>query len=237
MANDKPPLLDELKQLFGAIGWLSQQPEAFRNTLLPEGRILRIERDQAVYREGDPGGSIYGVIAGGIGAIIGPPLLSPRLGHIVRPGSWFGVGPVLSGGSRSMEFRATEPSVLLMVPFASIQRLGERDQETVRRLGALANNGFDMAVRVAAELLIPASARRVAAVLLRVAATNGLDGQATIQDVTLSQVQLAEMSNVSRNLVNAALRRFKARGWLQTNYGRVRIMDRAALAGFAYADD
>jgi hypothetical protein len=37
--------------------------------------------------------------------------------------------------------------------------------------------------------------------------------------------------------VNAALRRFKARGWLQTNYGRVRIMDRAALAGFAYADD
>jgi CRP-like cAMP-binding protein len=237
MANDKPPVLSELKQLFGAVGWLSQQPEAFRNALLPEGRILRIDRGKAVYREGDPGGSIYGVIAGGIGAVIGPPLLSPRLGHIVRPGSWFGVGPVLSGGSRTMEFRATEPSMLLMVPFETIQQFGERDPETVRRLGALANNGFDMAVRVAAELLIPVSARRVAAVLLRVAATNTPRGQAEAQDTPLSQVQLAEMSNTSRNLVNVALGKFKAKGWLQTSYNHVRIVNREALAGFAYADD
>lgn len=237
MAIENVPMLGELDRLFGAVGWLSQQPEAFRNVLLPEGRVLRIESGEAVYREGDPGGSIYGVIVGGIGAIIGPPLLSPRLGHIVRPGSWFGVGPILSGGGRSMEFRSTEPSMLLMIPSAAIQKLGERDPETLRRLGALANNGFDMAVRVAAELLIPVSARRVAAVLLRVAATKTPGEQAEAQDTVLSQVQLAEMSNMSRNLVNVALGKFKANGWLQTRYNCVRIVNREALASFAYADD
>jgi CRP-like cAMP-binding protein len=228
---------DAIAQLFGSQGWLSRQPPGFRADLLAAGRSLKLARGEVVYRDGDPGGSIFGVVAGGIGVVIGPPRLSPRLGHIVRPGSWFGVGPVLSGGTRTLEFRATEASTLLMVSMPALQMLGERDPETFRRLGDLANNGTDVAVRVAAELLIPASARRVAAVLARIAAPDIVDGPAQPDGVLVSQAQLAEMSNVSRNLANLALRRFRQQGWVQTRYNRVVIADAAALTGFAYAED
>lgn len=133
--------------------------------------------------------------------------------------------------------RADLESSLLAVPTPLLQALGQSDTETFRRLSDLANIGVDLAVRISAELLIPQSARRVAAILVRVAAPDAIDGRVEADDVLIGQAQLAEMSNVSRNLANVALAQFRRAGWAETYYGRVRIIDAAALAGFAYAED
>jgi DNA-binding GntR family transcriptional regulator len=55
--------------------------------------------------------------------------------------------------------------------------------------------------------------------------------------VFVTQSQLAEMANVSRNLANAALRDFREAGWVDSRYNRLRATDRAALAAFVYTDD
>jgi CRP/FNR family transcriptional regulator, cyclic AMP receptor protein len=225
---------DGSKELFAQVGWLSRQPASFRNELLAHARVVEFERGEPVYREGDPGGSIYGVIAGGVALLIGPPRLSARMGHVLSAGAWFGVGPVFSGGSRTLEFRATERSLLVAVPRLVIEDLRQRDPETLRRLGDLANIGVDLGARMAAELLIPSAMQRVAAVLLRVAAPDPKEGRAPSEGVMISQTQLAEMSNTSRNIVNTALRRFRNSGWVATSYARISVLDVTGLAAYAY---
>ena len=127
--------------------------------------------------------------------------------------------------------------MLMMVPAPSLQQIGERDPDMFRRLGDLANQGFDVAVRVAAESLIPVSSRRIAAVLIRVSAVDAPDTGLAQPNVMISQGQLAEMSNVSRNLASSTLSHFRAAGWIETHYNRIRIIDAPALAGFAYSDN
>jgi CRP-like cAMP-binding protein len=97
--------------------------------------------------------------------------------------------------------------------------------------------GHDLASRVASELLIPSSSRRIAAVIIRIAAPDPVDGRVGAAGVFVTQSQLAEMANVARNLANAALRDFREAGWVDSRYIRLRVTDRAALAAFAYGDD
>ena len=87
------------------------------------------------------------------------------------------------------------------------------------------------------ELLIPTSGRRIAAVILRIAAPE--QGEALVREdgVCVTQSQLAEMANVSRNLANTALVRMRESGWIETGYNRLKVIDRPALAAFAYGED
>ena len=53
----------------------------------------------------------------------------------------------------------------------------------------------------------------------------------------LDQSQLTEMANVSPNVVNVALERFREAGWAAHRYNRVRVLNAAALADFAYDEE
>lgn len=223
--------------VFGETGWLSRESATFRQAWLAQGRIMAVARGGTIYREGDEGRSFYGILSGGIFAVIGPPRLAPRLVNIMPAGTWFGAGPVLSRGRRSIEFRAAEASRLLVVPGPAAAQMTAGSPEALRAVGALAMIGHDLATRVAAELLIPSSARRIAAILVRVAAPVGAEGRVPAEGIALAQSQLAEMANVSRNLANTALRDFRAAGWVESGYNRIRVTDRDALAAFAYGED
>lgn len=218
-------------------GWLARLPADFRAAWLALAKPFTVERNEVIYREGDESRCLYGLVAGAMAITIGPPLLTPRLINIMSPGTWFGVGPLLREGGRRMEFRAAEPSRLLRVSGADIDRIAAQFADTQRHIGALAMYGHDLSSRVACELLIPSSSRRIAAVIIRIAAPDPVDGRAGAGGVFVTQSQLAEMANVSRNLANAALRNFREAGWVDSRYNRLRVTDRAALAAFAYADD
>jgi CRP-like cAMP-binding protein len=218
-------------------GWLSRLPADFRMAWLARAKPFTVLRDEIIYREGDEGRCLYGVVSGAMAITIGPPLLTPRLINIMRPGTWFGVGPLLREGGRKMEFRAAEPSRLLRVSGADIDRIAAQFADTQRHIGALAMYGHDLASRVASELLIPSSSRRIAAVIIRIATPDPVDGRVGPAGVFVTQSQLAEMANVSRNLANSALRNFREVGWVENRYNRLRVTDRGALAAFAYAED
>jgi CRP/FNR family transcriptional regulator, cyclic AMP receptor protein len=227
---------DEIEAIFRRRGWLAQQPADFRGRLLARGRLMQVARGESVYHEGDEPGGIYGLVAGGIGVLVGPPKLSPRVAHVLRAGNWFGNGPILRGGARSLGFVALEPSNLLTIPLVTLQEIGQDDPETFRRIGDLSDQSVTVACGVSADLMIPWSDRRVAAVLLRVtAADEGVEPDHP-NGFLLDQSQLAEMANVSRNLVNVAFGRFRDAGWATHRYNRVRVLDAEALAAFAYEE-
>ncbi len=223
--------------IFGEVGWLTKQPADFREECLSQGRIVTARRGEVIYREGDAGLSIYGLMSGALAALIGPPRLVPRLANISGPGTWFGMGPVLTGNPRTLEFRALSDCQLLMVPGPVVEQLSNARPEYARAIGALAMIGSDFAARVAGELLIPSSARRIAAILLRIAAPDSAEARVGREGIVVTQSQLAEMANVSRNVANGVLCRLRDAGWIETSYGRVSVRDQAALAAYAYGED
>jgi CRP/FNR family transcriptional regulator, cyclic AMP receptor protein len=223
--------------IFLRTGWLARQPAEFQQALLAQTRLVTVQRGEAIYREGDEGRSMYGLISGGVAVLIGPPRLAPRLAHILSPGAWFGVGPVLTGGQRSVEFRASESARLLVLPGAALAQISTAQSENFRAIGGLAMIGHDLATRIAAELLIPSSLRRVAAVIARIATPDPQEAEVGSAGISVTQSQLAEMANVSRNLANTALRELREAGWIATRYHRIQVNNAASLAAFAYEDD
>jgi CRP-like cAMP-binding protein len=226
-----------LEELFARRGWLSGQSADFRALVISHAQLQPYDRGETIYRDGDEPGGIFGVISGGIGIQTGPPFLAPRHVHVQRAGDWFGVGPMLRDGGRSLGMVATEPSRVLAVALASLRAISRQDSENLRRIGQIGSIGTDLAAGIISELLIPDSTRRVGAVLLRVtAALDGVEPDDP-RGFLVGQSMLAEMANVSRSVVNAALGRFRAAGWVAQGYSRVRVLDARALAGFAFAED
>jgi CRP/FNR family transcriptional regulator, cyclic AMP receptor protein len=88
-----------------------------------------VARGTRVYAIGSPPGGIYGVMAGGIGAEAGSQWHAPRLGHIYRAGHWFGHGPALVGGQRTVGAIAMEDSLLLNVPLPALRTLMHDDAD------------------------------------------------------------------------------------------------------------
>jgi CRP-like cAMP-binding protein len=225
-----------LETVFAGRGWLASQPADFRGRMLAISRKVNVERGETIFRDGDPPGGMYGVITGGIGVMLGPPRTSPRLGHILRSGDWFGASPFLSGGVRVFGFEAVEPSALLHIPLNSLQDAARDDVDTMRRLGSHADRAVVLAAAVASDLLIPQSARRVAAVLMRITAAEEGVRPDHPDGFMMSQTMLAELCNVSRNYVNSLLSQLNRNGWIATKYNHVSIINVPALLEFAYGD-
>jgi len=48
---------------------------------------------------------------------------------------------------------------------------------------------------------------------------------------------LGDMANASRNYTNRTLAFLQQQGWIEMNHVHIRLLDVAALAGFAYGED
>ena len=227
--------MDELERVFARRGWLSRQPPAFRRQFLALGRKVALDRGAHVFRRGDAAGGVYGIVAGGIAVRGGTALQQPVLAHIERAGDWFGHGPVLRGGRRTLTFVAAEPSVVLHVPLSRLRPRLQREPEFAARLAQMADAGTETVVGVARDLLIPDAARRLAAVLLRVT-TAGDVPPADERGYELTQAELGEMANVSRHHVNRILGTFRRAGWIDVGYQRIRLDHVAALKRFAWEE-
>jgi len=228
--------MDELERVFSARGWLSRQPRPFRTQFISLGRLVALERAEPVFHAGDGSGGVFGIVSGGFAVLGGSPWQRPALAHIERAGDWFGHGPVLRKGPRTLSFIAAEPTTLLQVPLERLRPRLQGDPDFAARLMQMADTSTETVIRVARDLLIRDSAQRLAAVLLRVTAMGEVppgegDGYA------LTQAELGEMANISRHHVNRILGMMRRAGWIDARYNRIRLLDVAALKAFAWTDE
>lgn len=207
-------------------GWLSLQPESFRAAVLATGQPRRFGKGATIYAQGDAPGGIYGLIDGAVSVTIAPGRTGPHVAHLASPGDWFGEGSFLTGEPRRVSLEAVTDSALFHLPLDAMERLAT-DPGNIRRFGQIAMLNIDLALHVIDDLLISDTDRRIAATLLR-----ALGGR-TQGSVALSQADLGRLANASRKLVNGALRRFAARGWVETGYSTLEVTNAAALRAFA----
>jgi CRP-like cAMP-binding protein len=227
----------ELDRVFSTRGWLSRQTQPFRSRFIALGRLVTLESGAPVFHMGDGSGGVFGIVSGGVAVLGGSPCQRPALAHIERAGDWFGHGPVLRGGGpRTVTFVAAEQTTLLQVPLECLRPKLQVDPDFAARLAQMADASTETVIRVARDLLIRNSARRLAAVLLRVTAMGEVppgDGNG----YALTQAQLGEMANISRHHVNRILGTMRRAGWIDARYSRIRLLDVAALKAFASTDE
>ncbi len=189
-----------------------------------------------MFHVGDGSGGVFGIVSGSVGVLGGTRWQLPALAHIERAGDWFGHGPALRGGNRTLTFVAAETTTLLQVPLERLRPPLQTDPDFAARLAQMADASTETVIRVARDLLIRDSARRLAAVLLRVTAM-GEVAPGDDAGYWLTQAELAEMASMSRHHVNRTLGMLRKSGWIALGYNRIRLLDVAGLTAFAYSED
>jgi|APEBP8051073178_1049388.scaffolds.fasta_scaffold00042_207 CRP-like cAMP-binding protein len=213
--------------------WLDNEPPDFRAAIIGASHRLRAEAGRHLYQIGDEPGGIYGVVSGGILLSVQGRSGDLTPAHIVRSGTWFGHGPLMTRRRRILGATAIEPSVLVQIPLTALDRLVARDPALSRPIGAISDYTQDVTIACVADLLITDTERRLAAVLLRVTgADQGIEPE-NPQGVPLTQSLLADLACMSRHSVHRALAIFGEKGWITWGYGHVRVKAVGALSQFA----
>lgn len=227
-------------------GWLAEIDPTLAAAVIQAGRALDLRKGELLYNPEDNPGGMYGVVAGGmLMATQGRDGL-PMPGHIARRCHWFGYGSVLEKQRRSMIMSANEPTVLLHVPLAELERLRAEFPAANRAYGKLATLGEALYLATVADLLIRDTDRRLAGVLLRVSGAEpppyypgyrpSAEELARWSDPTgvpLTQTLLGELANASPHTVARFVDRASQAGLIDWRYGRVRILNVLSLADFA----
>lgn len=216
-----------------ANSWISASPAGFRHALLARTVWRHHDRGDIMARAGDTPADIFGLASGTMSFTTDKGPADSRLTHIMHPGEWFGVVPILTGGGRSGEIGMRTPGLLARVPGPAIEAMMAEHPQWWREIGRLSVLFAQIAAGAAADLMIADNRQRCAATLLRLAGVRhrsriGADPEAPVI-AHIGQDELGAVANLSRNSVNRILREFDALGLVQVGYRTITLPDAAGL--------
>lgn len=209
-------------------GWLSREPEAFADEVLRRSILLRYAPNEVIYHFGDDLGGIYGLVSGVVAVNTAPQVDAPQLVHMGVPGSWTGEDSYLIRQPRRLELRALTELWVMHLSLDQMTQMTAADPSVSRRFCQNLLHGVDVLIRIIHDLQKPDPDRRIASVLQRMTWSS--------KQVLLTQAEVGTMASASRRQVNAALKRFAAKGWLTTRYGSITILNAEALRRFGDED-
>lgn len=221
---------EEAARLLCETGWLASRTPVFRKELLKHAALKRFTAGQVIFRHGEEGGGIYGLVCGTLTFNSAPPNTIPRLVHFGAPGIWAGEGCFITGEPRRGEMRSLGGAWMMHVPLHSMRHMAATDPRMIQDFAAISFTIMDTLIRIVHDLQMRSASRRIAAVLERSA---WLTGRA----IPLSQSDLAVMSNTSRAQVNSAIRDFEDKGWVEHSYRSVTVTDIESLRSYVSGED
>ena len=187
---------------------------------------VRLDRGQALFREGDPGDRLYVVVRGKIK--LGRTAADGRenLLAILGPGEMLGELSLFDPGPRTATATGVTESRLLGLGHSDLAPwLGGRPEVAQNLLQAMARR-LRRTNETMADLVFSDVPGRVAKALLDLSTRFGVqadDGLHVTHDLT--QEELAQLVGASRETVNKALADFAARGWLRLEARAVVLLD------------
>ena len=207
---------------------LGSVPAADLEAVAAGSRVRTFRRGQVVFTTGDPGDTVIVVVSGRVK--VGGPLRGRRRADAdgIGPGGVFGELGVADGGPRSADAETLEECRLLLVPRDMIQDICVRVPAAAQALLRSVAITLRRLTEAASDLVFLDLPRRVAKVML--SQPRGEDG---LDPARMSQEELAHRAGGSRQSVNAALRGFERRGWIQVRGRAVTVTQAAALGRFA----
>lgn len=211
--------------------WISASPPEFRAALLSRTLWRRHDPGDVLARPGDTAADIFGLASGTMAFTTAKGPAETRLTHIMHPGDWFGVVPILTGGGRSGEISLRTSGLVARVTGAAIEAMTAEQPRWWREIGRLSVLFAQIAAGAAADLMITDNRQRCAATLLRLAGVRHRDGVAGPGPVVaqLGQDELGAVANLSRNSVGRILKQLEASGLVSVAYRAITLPDPGAL--------
>ena len=193
--------------------------------LVGMGRNRTYSAGDLIFREGDPGDFLLGVISGEIdiraSSSDGQSLNLNR----INPGEIIGEIAFLDGGPRTASGYAATSTVCFVIPRAPFLRLMQTRAELAVQLLLLVCERVRWTSDRVADFAFLTPQARLGRHLLHLAAEQ--------REVRISQAELARYLGVSRQVVNGYLRDWQASGAVVLKRGRIAIASSSELAKLA----
>jgi CRP/FNR family transcriptional regulator, cyclic AMP receptor protein len=191
-------------------------------------RLRTFRRGQVVFTRDDPSDTFIVVISGRVKVVVRSADGGELTLTIIHAGAVFGELSVADGGPRSADAETLEECQLLLIPRETVQEVCARVPSAAQALTSALAATLRRLTEAASDLVFLDLPRRVAKVLL----SQPRDGDGVISPA-LSQEELAHQVAGTRQSVNAALRGFERRGWIEVHDRAVTVTQAAALRRFA----
>jgi CRP/FNR family transcriptional regulator, cyclic AMP receptor protein len=207
---------------------LGSVPAEDLNALAHASRLRSFRRGQVVFTTSDPGDTVIVVVSGRVKVTVRSADGGELTLAIIDPGGVLGELGVVDGGPRSADAETVEECQLLLVPRDAIRDICARVPSAAQALTNSIAATLRRLTEVTADLVFLDLPRRVAKILL--SQPRGNDGTIRFR---MSQEELAHQAGSTRQSVNAALRGFERRGWIEMQDRAVTVKQPDALGRFA----
>jgi CRP/FNR family transcriptional regulator, cyclic AMP receptor protein len=191
-------------------------------------RLRSFRRGQVVFTRSDPGDTVIVVVSGRVKVTVRSADGGELTLAIIHPGGVLGEIGVVDGGSRTADAETLEESQLLLIPRDVVRDVCARVPSAAQALTNSIAATLRRLTEDTADLVFLDLPRRVAKILL--SQPRGDDG---IIHPRLNQEELAHQAGSTRQSVNAALRGFERRGWIEMHDRTVAVKKPEALGRFA----
>jgi CRP/FNR family transcriptional regulator, cyclic AMP receptor protein len=210
---------------------LRSVPDEDLKSAAAASRLRNFRRGQIVFTRSDPSDSVIVVVSGRVKVTIRSADGGELTLAVVRAGGVLGELGVADEGLRSGDAETLEECQLLFIPRETIKDICARVPSAALALASSIAFTLRRLTEATADLVFLDLPRRVAKVLL----SQPRDEDGVIRQ-KMSQEELAHQVGGTRQSVNAALRGFEKRGWIEARDRAVTVKQAAALARFAGTD-
>ena len=218
----------ELARILHATDLFCSVPAEELEAVAAASRLRVFRRGQVVCTAGQPGDTVIVVVSGRLKVVVRSAEGGELTLTVVQPGGVFGEVAAVDGGPRSADAETLEESRLLFIPRELVQDMCARVPAVSLALATSLAAILRRLTEGASDLVFLDLPRRVAKVLL--SQPRGEDGVIRLK---MSQEQLAHQAAGTRQSVNAALRGFERRGWIEISDRAVTVKQATALSRFA----
>jgi CRP-like cAMP-binding protein len=200
--------------------------------LADSSRLLRLDKGQVLFNQGDPAGAFYVVYSGCINLLLDSANGRELVINEMRAGDGFGELGLLTDQPRSASAVAREESVVIVIPRRDFLAVLETQPGLVRNLLQTTAARLGSSSEREGALAFLNAPSRLARVLLL------LDHQASTEGyVTISQEDLARRVGLARQTVASLMGKWRRSGWIITGRGKIMLLNRTALRRQAQEDD
>jgi CRP/FNR family transcriptional regulator, cyclic AMP receptor protein len=218
----------DVKSILRQTDLLRSAPAEVIDAVATASQLRAFRRGQMVFTRGDPSDTLFVVIFGRVKVVVRSADGGELTLTIIQPGGVFGELGLADGGPRSADADALDECQLLLVPLETVQSICAREPSVAQALLNSTTATLRRLTEAASDLVFLDLPRRVAKVLLSL--PRGDDG---VIRPALSQEELAHQAGGTRQSINATLRGFERRGWIEVHDRVVTIKQAPALRRFA----
>jgi CRP/FNR family transcriptional regulator, cyclic AMP receptor protein len=227
-ASGSEPMTADLTEILRGTHLLRSVPTRDLEEVVAVSRLRVFRRRQVVFTRDDPSDTVIVVVTGHVKVVVRSADGGELTLTIIQPGGMLGELGVADGGPRSADAEALDDCQLLLIPREAIEAICARVPAAAHALASSVTATLRRLTEETADLVFLDLPRRVAKILI--SQPRGADGKIKLQ---MSQEEFAHQVGGTRQSVNAALRGFERRGWIEVRDRAVTLKQPAALSRFA----